>query len=331
MLNSKRVKKRFNFKFVLLTLLVFIGGLLLVTHSKNRQTRKALESEYTNSYHTYWTEQTKLLEINKGNSPVANFAISEKPLSIYLNKNTNSVAVVTSPSGKTTGSHNLWVYDDNSSNSGSKLQLAYQGRDGVVNQLGVPDHLYYYWQDRSEYEQYRKEDILFSPDGKFLLFTISHRYNEPKVYSVDDKKVSDIDVPIYSSTFWSSTSKCILNINSAGQYGPALQDCSYNTQKKVFDCRELLDNQDELKQDILDLENEDKIIKSVAWDTGEKREDGGSHCSGNVSGLLDNDTEYRFSLNSLRITPSSTLSGSIYTNKNDYQENIYYLLDENEE
>lgn len=162
------------------------------------------------SYDSEWNEAGKKFVLKKNNSEILSFQLSEKPLEVMVNPSKTTIAIVAAVDKTDKSAQNLYIYH------GTRLTKIFIGEKFTVNEND--DNL------RNLPEKINIDQ--FSPDGKYLLFSVNEwETTNSFVVPTDTSNPVDFGQRLKSPfdlIYWKPDGKCLLNINTPGMYGPAL-------------------------------------------------------------------------------------------------------------
>lgn len=164
----------------------------------------------TYGYDSEWSETEKKFVLKKDSSEILSFQLTEKPLEVMVNPSKDTIAVVTTIDKMDKSAQNLYIYN------GARLIKIFTGGKFNVNE--DDDNL------RNLPERISVDQ--FSPDGKYLLFSLSEWETTGSfIVPTDTSNPIDFNQRLKSPfdlIYWKQDRRCLLNINSPGMYGPAL-------------------------------------------------------------------------------------------------------------
>jgi hypothetical protein len=171
--------------------------------------------DLSETYDIAWVNQELLLY--KNTLEIDRFSLKEKPLHITIHKPSNTLAIVTTPSGNINDVHNLYIRDDGQTN------LAYKGKiRQELSDLIIKDSLYTYWYDDVSYIEYishPSHGLIFSPDGKSF-FTVARYWESGEILQtvIDQKTTTILDrIKTWNGLSFSRDSECALHSNEVGR------------------------------------------------------------------------------------------------------------------
>lgn len=177
-----------------------------VSQDKNNQVNNIQEEPSKPKSEFSWNKQSKQAVFKRNGVIAMSFQLEETPKKVWANKEGSSLGIVTKSADKSKNTNNLFVYN------GEKLIQVYKG--GV---LGGPPAL------KDSPDNFRGEG--FSPDGKYFLVNITnYEFSSPLIVATSQGIVQEdkeFNVSPFYSVFWSSDSKCFLNVLGVGMFGPA--------------------------------------------------------------------------------------------------------------
>lgn len=161
-------------------------------------------------YDSEWDETGKKFVLRKNNSEILSFQLTEKPLEVMVNPSKDTIAIVTAVDKMDKSAQNLYIYN------GTRLIKIFTGEKFTINEN---DDNFRNLPERISIDQ-------FSPDGKYLLFSVNEwETTSSFILPTDTSSPVDFSQRLESPfdlIYWKQNSKCLLNINVPGMYGPAL-------------------------------------------------------------------------------------------------------------
>lgn len=186
------------------------------------------------SYNSEWNEAENKFVLKKNNSEVFSFQLTEKPLEVMFDLSETTIAIVAAVDKTDKSAQNLYIYD------GARLARIFIGKKFTVNE---DDENLRNLPEKISIDQ-------FSPDGKYLLFSVNEwETTNSFVVPTDTSNSVDLNQKLESPfglVYWNQDGKCLLNINTPGMYGPSLMLGQF-AQRPTFSYLKFNEKTDSLK------------------------------------------------------------------------------------